>query len=89
MTKFIQPVKGKLSDQEVANMIRATAKPATDTMKACASAVKEEIRPNLGPELERLGLELSQKPARVDARILRPPQVKWSKLITIINFVLR
>ena len=58
-------------------MIRATAKQATETMQTCAAAVNREIRPKLEPALADVGLELSQKPAKIDARILRPPTMNY------------
>ena len=55
-----QPVRGKLGDQEVANMIRASAKPATDTFKTISDNFKA-VRGQFDPDLASVGLTIEDK----------------------------
>ena len=70
-------MKGALGEQEVANMIRMCAKPATETMKNCHEAFNEasgEIR----NQLNVLGLDVEDRPARVPARVLDTPTLRYA-----------
>ena len=55
-----QPVRGKLADMEVANMIRASAQPATETFKTISNNFKA-VRANFDPELAEVGLQIEDK----------------------------
>ena len=55
-----QPVRGKLADQEVANMIRASAQPAIETFKTISETFKC-IRGQFDGDLATIGMQVSEK----------------------------
>ena len=55
-----QPVRGKLGDQEVANMIRASAQPAIDTFKTISDNFKK-VRAQFDGDLASIGMQVSEK----------------------------
>ena len=55
-----QPVRGKLADTEVANMIRASAQPAPATFQTISSNFKS-IRGQFDGDLAGIGLKVEEK----------------------------
>ena len=53
-----QPVRGKLNDNEVAAMIRASAQPADETFKAIKDTM-QDARKTFDTDLSSIGLEVS------------------------------
>merc|ERR1719259_94384 len=72
----MQPVKEKLKDQEVASMIRHCAKPAPDTMRACADDFRF-MKESLRQDLDLIGMDVADQPTKVPCRILPAPRLRY------------
>ena len=57
-------------------MIRHCAKPAPDTMKACAEDFRA-IKPGLRDDLDMLGMDVADQPSKVPCRILPAPRLRY------------
>ena len=69
-------MKDKLKDQEVASMIRYCAKPAPDTMRACAEDFRF-IKDSFRQDLDLVGMDVADQPTKVPCRILQPPRLRY------------
>ena len=57
-------------------MIRHCAKPAPDTMKACVEDFRY-FKDGLREDLELIGMNVDNQPAKVPCRILQPPRLRY------------
>ena len=69
-------MKEKLKDQEVASMIRHCAKPAPDTMRACADDFRF-MKESLRQDLDLIGMDVADQPSKVPCRILQAPRLRY------------
>ena len=71
-----QPVRGKLADNEVASMIRATAQPAPDTFRTISDTFKN-VRGQFDPDLASVGLAIEDKMMKVPIRVVNNPPLNY------------
>lgn len=71
-----QPVKGKLDDQEVANMIKMAALPAPQTFKEIKSSMAE-AKQVFENDFRKAGVEIDEKMMKVGGRILEAPAIQY------------
>ncbi|KAI0267268.1 argonaute-like protein [Gloeopeniophorella convolvens] len=78
-----QPFRGKLLDEQTAEMIKVAAKPPNVNANAITTSGLKELGfqqgPNVSPVLDVFGVSIGSEMAVVPGRILTPPRIRYGK----------